>query len=157
MIRAATAAITIAIALAFAAPASADPRADPRADVLAVVTAALTAINTNDAVMFKKLMLSQAIIAAQIYQVDGSLVTRTMSVADMADRIAAPGRHIDEQLVDSALLIQRDLAHVWARYTLDSDGRRLHCGVDSFGLVRLDGVWRISSLTWTAEPQGCPK
>ena len=55
------------------------------------------------------------------------------------------------------MLIQRDLAHVWAEYTLDIDGKRLHCGVDSFGLVKQDGQWRLSSLTWTAEPNGCPK
>ena len=147
--------ITMFAALLLCAGAAA---ASPRDDVLAAVAAALQAVNTNDAALLEKVMLPQAIIVAQNYdKTDGKLVTRVLTVAEMAERFRTPGRRVDERIQKPTVLIQRDLAHVWSRYTIDSDGKRLHCGVDSFGLARVDGAWRLTSLTWTAEPQGCPK
>ena len=132
--------------------------ASPETDVLAVIDAALAAVSTNDAALFERVMLPGAIIVAQSYNADtDALATRQHTVAEMAERLRTPGRKIDERRTGATVLVQRDLAHVWADYTLDLDGKRLHCGVDSFGLVRQDGAWRISSLTWTAEPKGCPK
>lgn len=132
--------------------------ADPKAEVLAVVDAALTAVNTNDAALFERVMLPGAIIVAQNYKAgDDTLVTRAMTVTEMAERLRTRGPKIDERRTATTVLVQRDLAHVWAEYTLDIDGKRLHCGVDSFGLVKQNGQWRLSSLTWTAEPNGCPK
>ncbi len=129
--------------------------ADPRADVLAAVETALRAINSQDAALFEKVMLPGAIITAQSYDVDGVLRTGVLTVPEMAKRLNRPGHTVEESIHEPTVLVQRDLAHVWAPYTLDYDGKRLHCGVDSFGLARVDGVWRLTSLTWTAEPKGC--
>lgn len=132
--------------------------ADPKTDVLAAVDGALTAITTNDAALFEKVMLPDAIVIAQNYAPgSGALKTRRLSVAELADRMRKAMTRIDERRTATTVLVQRDLAHVWADYTLDIDGKRRHCGVDSFGLVKLDGAWRINSLTWTAEPDGCTK
>lgn len=132
--------------------------AGPKADVLAAVDATLAAINTNDPALFGRVMLPDAIIVAQNYQAgDDRLTTSTRTVAEMADRLRAAARRIDERRTDTKVFIQRDLAHVWAAYTLDVDGKRLHCGIDSFGLVKVGGQWRVASLAWTAEPAGCPK
>ena len=138
--------------------AAAPPEADPKDQVLAAVHAALQAINTNDAALLERIMLPQAIIVAQRYDKDtGALVTRPYTVAQMAERLRTPGQRVDERIQNPTILIQRDLAHVWSRYTFDLDGQRLHCGVDSFGLAKVDGAWRLTSLTWTAEPKGCPQ
>jgi hypothetical protein len=144
----------LAAAILLAATAA---HADPRADVMAVVDASLNAINTNDGAMFEKTLLPQAIIIAQSYQADGSLKTRILTPAAMAAIVATPGRTADERLQDPQVLIRNDIAQIWSPYTFDLNGKRLHCGVDSFGLAKVDGRWRIASLTWTAEPNGCPK
>ena len=136
-----------------AAPAA----AAPREEVLAVVSDALKAVNSHDAPLFTKVMLPQAIVLAQNYAADGSYKTRVMTVADMAARVSTPGPRIAERLQDPQVMISGGLAHVWSPYTFDLDGKRLHCGIDSFGLAKIDGGWRITSLTWTADPQGCPK
>jgi hypothetical protein len=122
---------------------------------MAIVDAALTAVNTNNAALLQKVMLPTATIVAQNYGPDGMLKTRVLSVADMVKSFAAPDRHVDERIHAPVVLVQRELAHVWAPYTLDYNGKRLHCGVDSFGLAKVDGVWKLTSLTWTAEPKGC--
>lgn len=130
--------------------------ADPKADVLAAVDNTLKAINTQDEALFRSVMLPAAVITAQSYDAKGDLRTAVLSVDDMAKRLKRPGHVIHESIHEPTVLIQRDLAHVWAPYSLDYDGKRLHCGIDSFGLARVDGQWRITSLTWTAEPKGCP-
>lgn len=143
-----------ALLLAAATPAL----ADPKSDVLAAVDGALTAINTSDAGLFERVMLPDAVIVAQSYaKGTGVLTTRKLTVPEQVARMRATTRSIDERRTATTVLIQRDLAHVWADYTLDIDGKRLHCGVDSFGLVKVDGAWRINSLTWTAEPDGCAR
>ncbi len=129
--------------------------ADPRTEVLAAVDTALHAINTQDAALFEKIMLPGAIITAQTYDADGNLNTGMLTVAEMAKRLERKGHTVAESIHEPSVHIQRDLAHVWAPYTLDYDGKRLHCGVDSFGLAKVNGVWRLTSLTWTAEPKGC--
>ena len=148
----------IRLAVAALLLASTPARADPRSEILAAVDAALAAVNTNDAALFETIMLPNAIIVAQNYKAsDGSLTSKSWSVPEMAERLRTPGRKIDERRTETTVMIRNDLAHVWAEYTLDLDGKRLHCGIDSFGLVKEDGHWRLSSLTWTAEPNGCPK
>ena len=145
--------LTAALLLA-ATPAS----ADTKADVLAAVDRALTAITTNDAALFERVMLPDAVVVAQKYaKGTGALTTRRLTVAELAAPMRNGTRKIDERRTETTVLIQRDLAHVWAEYTLDDNGKRRHCGVDSFGLVRIDSQWRVNSLTWTAEPDGCPK
>jgi len=143
-----------AVALAGALWATA-ATADPRAEVLAAVDTALRAINTQDAALFEKIMLPGAIITAQRYDADGNLRSGMLTVAEMAKRLDRKGHTVEESIHEPSVHIQRDLAHVWAPYTLDFDGKRMHCGVDSFGLAKIDGVWRLTSLTWTAEPKGC--
>jgi hypothetical protein len=70
--------------------------ASPRDDVLAAVAAALQAVNTTDAALLEKVMLPQAIIVAQNYdKADGKLVTRVLTVAEMAERFRTPGRRVD--------------------------------------------------------------
>ncbi len=133
--------------------------AAPRDDVLAVIDAALRAVNTRDAALIEQVMVPEAIIVSQDYdKADDTLRTRTINRAQMAQSFRTPGRPpVDERIQNPTVLIQRDLAHVWSPYTIDVGGKRLHCGIDSFGLAKIDGSWKLTSLTWTAEPNGCPK
>jgi hypothetical protein len=48
------------------------------------------------------------------------------------------------------------IATVWAPYDFHVDGRRTHCGVDAFTLVRTDATWRIAGIAYTVERRGCP-
>jgi hypothetical protein len=140
-------------ALLLAAPAA----ADPAADVLAAANTLLAAVNSNDAEALGRIMLPGATLVSQRYAADGALQSHTLTLADMQASLRANSRHFDERLQGPTVLVQRDLAQVWSRYTFDVDGKRQHCGVDSFSLVRIEGVWRVSHLAWTAEPQGCPQ
>jgi hypothetical protein len=62
-----------------------------------------------------------------------------------------------------AVSVQSDatgIATVWAPYTFYLDGKKSHCGVETFQLYRLAEGWRIASFAdthlWQGEEAACP-
>lgn len=53
---------------------------------------------------------------------------------------------LDEKIVFEFVHIDSYLASVWTPYRLYVDGKFIHCGVDSFQLIRKNGSWKISHL-----------
>lgn len=146
-----------AACLLLAAPALAQPASPDANGAMAAANAVMAAIGTKDETALKALIVPQALLLSQRHAADGSVATSIRSRDEwMAGLLSVKGQ-LSEKMTDPKLLIHHDLAHVWAPYTFDVDGKRSHCGIDSLGLARIDGKWRITSMTWTAEPTGCPK
>jgi hypothetical protein len=53
---------------------------------------------------------------------------------------------LDERIQFEAVHIDANLAAVWTPYRLYFDGKFIHCGADSFQLIRINGVWKIVYL-----------
>lgn len=60
-----------------------------------------------------------------------------------------------ERYWDPAVLIRGDLAMVWAPYELRDNGQVVHCGIDGFDMVKLEGKWRVGNVLSTMEPDAC--
>lgn len=149
--------LVMAILLA-AAPATAQVPRTAHAEVATALAALMTSINTNDADGFLALQQPGTMIQVQRFTPDGSSSLDIVPAADLVARMRArQGTAIDERLIDPQILVTRDFAHVWAPYSLDVAGKRIHCGVDSFGFIKTGGKWLLTSLAWTADPTGCPK
>jgi hypothetical protein len=144
-----------ALSLLVATPALAQPAPDS-IGAMTAANAVMTAIGKKDEATLKTLILPQAFLLSQRYAADGTMKTAIRTRDEWLAGLMAVKGTPSEQMADPRLLIQHDLAHVWAPYTFDIDGKRSHCGIDSLGLARLDGQWRITSMTWTAETQNCP-
>jgi hypothetical protein len=143
----------IATALLLAGPAA----AEPQDEVLAATTAFMAALNSNNPDAAEALTHPSLTIQVLNFPPDAPSRFRTLTRQQLFDSFrSAPPRKFDERLVATQLLITRDFAHVWAPYTLDIDGKRIHCGIDSFGWSKLDGKWLLTSFAWTADPKGCP-
>lgn len=56
-----------------------------------------------------------------------------------------PGQ-LDERISFGSILIDGNLASVWTPYQLYFDGKFMHCGANSFHLVRSGGEWKIVHL-----------
>ena len=57
-----------------------------------------------------------------------------------------------EGIQNPTVLIRGDIAQVWAPYVLVANGKRRHCGIDNFMLVRRDGQWKVNNISYTVEP-----
>jgi hypothetical protein len=76
-----------------------------------------------------------------------------------AEQRAAPvTRKVTERGFRPEARVNGPVAMVWYPYDLYLDGQWSHCGVDVFTLIRADGQWRISTMSWSVEqPPACEK
>jgi hypothetical protein len=51
--------------------------------------------------------------------------------------------------------IHQHLATVWAPYDFWVNGVMHHCGVDAFTLIKTQEGWKIASIGFTVETEGC--
>jgi hypothetical protein len=143
----------LAAALLLAAPAA----AAPKDEVLAATNAFMDALNRGDANAAEAMTHPSLIIQVQRFPAEGGAKFSVLTRQQLFDNFRnAPPRKFDERIVKSKVLVTRDYAHVWAPYTLDIDGKRIHCGVDSFGWTKMYGKWLLTTFGWTADPNGCP-
>ncbi len=66
-----------------------------------------------------------------------------------------PKDSADERISFDVVRVDNSLAIVWAPYQFYYAGKFSHCGVDSFQLVRINGVWKIQYLIDTRRITGC--
>lgn len=147
---------SLLIAMLIATPAA----ASPQAEVAAALDRLMASVNSGDADAFSAIVEPRAMIQVQQFKPDGSSELRILPTSDFAARMrdrVAKKIAVDERLIDPQILVTRDFAHVWAPYSVDVGGKRSHCGVNSFAFVKTAGQWRVTNMTWTADPQGCPK
>jgi hypothetical protein len=124
---------------------------------MATVDAFFAAINSNDAEGLSQLYLPETPIISRRKQADGSWIIRTRKSGADSANAARETRKITELYWDPRLNIHQGIATFWAPYSLDIDGKRSHCGVDLISLIKADGTWKISFVSYTVEPDGCPK
>ena len=62
---------------------------------------------------------------------------------------------LDERISFETVKVDGDLAIAWTPYKFYLGDQFSHCGVNSFQLVKLEGVWRIQYLIDTRRRQGC--
>ncbi len=60
-----------------------------------------------------------------------------------------------EKLLDFKIRVDGDMANAWTPYEFWFNGKFSHCGVNSFQLVKLEGVWKIIYLIDTRRREGC--
>lgn len=74
---------------------------------------------------------------------------------EFAQRIGTSKNRLVERIWKPTVLIRGRIAVVWADYDLHAGGKFSHCGIDAFFLLKTDEGWKISSVEYTAETQGC--
>ena len=86
---------------------------------------------------------------------EGAMVVRTESPAGFIDQIskATPGS-LDERISFETVKVDGPLAIAWTPYSFYYNGQFSHCGVNSFQLVRFNGIWKIQYIIDTRRKQG---
>lgn len=140
-------------ALLLGAP-SLHAQADARAAAIAVADSALAAITRGDAVGFTDLMVPEAVLYPTTTR-DGVTTHRART---RAEQRGAALTGVVERGFQPQALVSGGVAMVWMPYDLYRDGAWSHCGADVFTMVRFEGSWRITSMTWSNEqPPVCEK
>lgn len=120
--------------------------------VKAVVNKLFAAMKNSDKALLQECFADSAIL--QTITSTGRI--RNESVAAFAEQISKlPKEAADERIRFDLIKTDAALATVWTPYQFFYEGTFSHCGVNSFQLVRLQGVWKIQYLIDTRRKGNC--
>ena len=123
--------------------------------VKAAVNLLFTGMIRSDADMIRSSFTDSAILQS-IVEKDGKTSTRTESIGEFAQTICKLEKGVaDERIRFDVIKIDGPLAIVWAPYSFYYKGQLNHCGVDSFQMLLVGGVWKIQYLIDTRRKQAC--
>lgn len=125
-------------------------------EVLGTIDRFFAALNSKDPEGMKAVMTAKGYIRVASYA-KGRPPYRERTFEEDWVQIGKTEEALREVYWDPTVLVHRDIAVAWMPYSFDYDGKRSHCGVDVFDLVRIAGEWKITAIMYTVEPEDCPK
>ena len=141
-------------ALALFLPLQTSAQADvEQGKILHLVQRFFQALEKQDTIAFRELCLKEARNFA-VRAIQDSIVVR--SQLSTAFRFN-PKRILKERMrmPSTEIKLQGAVAMAWVPYDLWINDTFSHCGVDVFTFVQTDDGWKISSLAYTIETDGC--
>jgi len=124
--------------------------------VRAAVNLLFTAMKNADSTQLMSAFDDSAVLQTIVVDSSGKTMARSYPVAEFAQAIGRlPKGAADEQVHIETLKMDGPLAMVWAPYHFYYNGTLLHCGVDSFQLIRVKGVWKILYIVDTRKKGIC--
>lgn len=130
------------------------PYSEQEEEVLRVVDRLLLAVGNHDAEALEDLLINEGVSWFQHVSPDKTSEVEPFRNEDLM----SPETNADpfiERYWNPEVRIRGGVAQVWAPYELRDNGRQVHCGIDGFDLVQLDGAWRVASILSTMEPKSC--
>ena len=123
--------------------------------VKSAINKLFTAMKECDSAMLTGCFSSSAILQT-IQKKDGKESIGNETVAEFAGFVAAQAKNdLDEQIKFDVVKIDDNLAIAWTPYKFYYKGNFSHCGVDSYQLVRINGLWKIQYLIDTRRKTNC--
>lgn len=141
---------TVALQAAPLQPADPEDKA-----VLATAQAFFDGFEKGDVAAMRATLLPNAQLMSLTSRPGGDTVLRRFSFEETFG--VKPPVGAREWMWSPVIIRRGALATVSAPYELAVNGRTVHCGLDVFTLAKTDGAWKIASISWTAEPEGCPE
>ena len=92
-----------------------------------------------------------------IQERNDSVFNGSRSAAKFSERLAVSKVVVTEKMreKDVKVEVHKRIAMVWAPYDLWIDKKFSHCGVDVFTLLKTKEGWKIVTIAFTVEPNGC--
>ena len=120
--------------------------------VKTVINKLFSAMKNADAKSLQECFADSAIL--QTITRSGKI--RNDAVKDFVSQISSlPKDSADERITFDVVKVDDGLAIAWTPYQFYYAGKFSHCGVNSFQLVRFDGIWKIQYLIDTRRRTGC--
>lgn len=118
------------------------------------INAFFESLATQDTLLFKSVTLP----GGQTWAVKTEADSVRISMRSFEDRLKKfinPAQVIQEWALDAEIKIHHEVAMAWVPYELNLSGTFSHCGVDIFTLIKGNDGWKIATLAFTMEPDGC--
>lgn len=126
---------------------------DEKKEVLTIAHQFFEALEKGDTTTFRSLFLDDA---RNYFVQERDTKIRAGSQSPKSFR-ADKDRVVRERFIKDGVevMVHNRIAMVWGSYNLWINDKFLHCGVDAFTLLKTDAGWKISSLSFSMETEGC--
>ena len=148
-------AVSLMFTGSFYATSSAAQSDQDRAAILETVDRFFAALTTHDRSELIAITLPGSLNISVSNPVNGPQDINIQNYTQMINGLGADGPEFLERYWDPTVLIEGNIAVFWAPYDFHVDGVFSHCGIDSFQLVKREGQWLLSNLSWTRQRQDC--
>ena len=143
------------VALGTAAPPLAAQHSDAEQAVVAVVAHLFDAMRAKDTVALRAVFHESARLASAVTNREGQPVVAEVPIDRFIQAIGGAQPYLDEQVWDTEVRLDGNLATVWTKYAFFADREFSHCGVDAFQLAMTDAGWKIIQIADTRQREGC--
>jgi hypothetical protein len=134
--------------------ATTEPASAYESEILATVDRFLLALGNHDDEALDEVLITEGVSWIQTIKPGDVGLVKPYPNASMLEPDPDADPFI-ERYWDPIVRVRGTLAQVWAPYELRDNGEQVHCGIDAFDLVLLDGAWRVASILSTMEPDSC--
>ena len=125
--------------------------------VKAAINHLFTAMKTADGEILAACFTNNAILQTIANDKTGKLFVRHETADGFISQIKKlPKDSADERITFDVIKTDGPLATAWTPYRFYYAGKFSHCGVNSFQLVRLEGIWKIQYIIDTRRRTDCP-
>lgn len=110
----------------------------------------------GDTNLLKSACTATMILQTYMADKEGKMQVYTEEFADFMNMVATPGPDkYEERIKFEGIHAEKSLASVWTPYSFYINGKRSHCGTNSFQLVKTPEGWKIQYIIDTRRKQGC--
>ncbi|TDB68875.1 nuclear transport factor 2 family protein [Arundinibacter roseus] len=126
---------------------------DPEKEVIQVAHDFFAALEKGDSTAFRALFIP----SAKVYTVREKYAQSVINHRSPFTDTFRPGTVIKERMKSQGVVVQvhNRTAMIWAPYDLWVNDVFSHCGIDIFTLLLTPNGWRIASLAYSIENEGC--
>jgi hypothetical protein len=124
--------------------------------VKTVVNRLFIAMQNSDSILLRSAFADSGILQTIVVMKDGKVTIKNEQVSEFAAFLnTIPKGNLDERIEFDVIRIDGNLAIAWTPYKFYFKGKFIHCGVNSFQLVRINKEWKIQYLIDTRRTNNC--
>ncbi len=122
-----------------------------------VITELFDAYSVGDSLRVKNIFTHNATFQSAYYNKEGeSVLSKSESIDNFISYIGGGlDKEHDEQIWNTSIQIDNNLATVWTNYAFYLNGQFSHCGSENFLLIKSGSQWKIFHLVDTRQKVGC--
>lgn len=126
------------------------------AGVREVISKLFTSMKAADEQAVLSCFADNATMQSIVKDKEGKNSVKSDGVAGFAAFVGKQAKDAaDERIVFESIKVDGDLAVAWTPYQFFFNGKFSHCGVDLFGLIKVNGAWKIHYLIDTRRKDNC--
>ena len=140
--------------LSIMAPSCSAPVNPEEQAVIAVAQKLFDGMASKDVDALRSILLPEGAFTS-VRLSDVRVITGTRTHEEFLESIRTETEELLERMWNPTVLIYDRVATLWTHYDFHINGEFSHCGVDAINLVKTSEGWKISSITYTVQTEGC--